>query len=83
MHSIYLYTDVYQGLNIFANSYIYIYILTAILDKEQGTLMVSGLQTPTLSDGFDLIRETCDGGSRYDEYKWKNKTKQNKTRTHS
>ena len=24
MHSIYVYTDIYQGLNIFANSYIYI-----------------------------------------------------------
>ena len=27
MHSIYVYTDIYQGLKIFANSYIYIYIL--------------------------------------------------------
>ena len=26
MHSIYVYTDIYQGLQIFANSYIYIYI---------------------------------------------------------
>ena len=26
MHSIYVYTDIYQGLKILANSYIYIYI---------------------------------------------------------
>ena len=27
MHSIYVYTDIYQGLKIFANSCIYIYVL--------------------------------------------------------
>ena len=27
MHSIYLYTDIYQGLNVFANSCTYIYVV--------------------------------------------------------
>ena len=58
MHSIYVYTDIYQGLKIFANSYIYIYNLYMPLHEDNNFVVVHRYDMDPNMDLLSFVSST-------------------------